>query len=106
MGPVSGSPAATSCQRHFQARYEQLAVVTIRHALPAIAQYRPFVAAGGLTSYGASETDNYRLVGIYVGKIPNGDKPGDLPIVQSTKVELIINLKPATALGRAAAAGQ
>src|SRR6202521_3996788 len=65
----------------FYARYEQLAALTVRHALPAIANYRPFAAAGGLMSYGASsETDNYRLVGIYVGRILKGEKPVDLPV--------------------------
>jgi putative ABC transport system substrate-binding protein len=82
----------------FNARHEQLAALALRHALPTIAQYRPFVAAGGLMSYGANVTDNYRLVGIHVGRILKGDKPADLPVVQSTKVELIINLKTAKAL--------
>jgi putative tryptophan/tyrosine transport system substrate-binding protein len=83
----------------FLARYEQLAALSLRHAVPAIFQYRQFVAAGGLMSYGASETDNYRLVGIYVGKILKGEKPRDLPVQRSTKVELLINLKTAKALG-------
>ena len=56
-------------------------------------QYRPFAAAGGLVSYGASETEYYRLVGIQVGKILNCEKPADLPVQQSTKIKLITNLK-------------
>ena len=83
----------------FNTRSERLAALSLRHAVPAIYQYRPFVAAGGLMSYGSDENEYYRLVGIYAGKILNGEKPADLPVVQSTKVELIINLRTAKALG-------
>jgi putative ABC transport system substrate-binding protein len=62
-------------------------------------QYRPFAAGGGLMSYGIDEVEYYRLVGTYAGKILKGGKPAELPVVQSTKVELIINLKTAKALG-------
>jgi putative ABC transport system substrate-binding protein len=82
----------------FISRREQLAALSLRHALPAVFQYRDFAAAGGLMSYGGT-TDSFRLVGVYVGRILNGEKPGDLPVQQSTKVELIINLKTAKALG-------
>jgi putative ABC transport system substrate-binding protein len=67
--------------------------------VPTIFNYRKFVAAGGLISYGANETETFRLVGIYTGKILKGAKPGDLPVQRSTKVELMINLKTAKALG-------
>ena len=83
----------------FTAHSERLAELTLQHALPAIYEFRQFVAAGGLISYGSSETEYYRLVGNYVGRVLKGDKPADLPVQQATKVELLINLKTAKALG-------
>jgi putative ABC transport system substrate-binding protein len=80
-------------------RSERLAALTVRHAVPAIFQDRAFAAAGGLMSYGASSPDAYRLAGVYTGRILKGEKPADLPVVQSTKIELIVNLKTAKALG-------
>ena len=82
----------------FTAHSKRLAELTLQHALPAIYEFRQFVAAGGLISYG-SETEYYRLVGNYVGRILKGDKPADLPVQQATKVELLINLKTANTLG-------
>jgi putative ABC transport system substrate-binding protein len=78
---------------------EQLAALTLRHAVVAISSRREFAVAGGLASYDGSLADGYRLVGTYVGRILKGEKPADLPVQQSTKVELIINLKAAKALG-------
>jgi putative ABC transport system substrate-binding protein len=80
-------------------RTEQLAELTVRHRVPAIFQDRAFAAAGGLMSYGGSTTDQYRQAGIYTGRVLKGEKPADLPVVRSTKVELIINVRAAKALG-------
>lgn len=83
----------------FNSRSEQLGALTLRHAMPTIYQLRAFAAAGGLVSYGGSLTDAYRLVGIYAGRLLKGEKPADLPIQQSTKVEMVINLKTAKMFG-------
>ena len=83
----------------FLSRRDQIIAMAAQHRLPAIYQVPDFAAAGGLMSYGASIRDAYRLVGVYTGKILHGAKPADLPVQQSTKLELIINLKTAKAFG-------
>jgi putative ABC transport system substrate-binding protein len=83
----------------FVAHQEELAALAVRHAVPAVFENREFAAAGGLMSYGGSLSDGYRLAGIYVGRILKGEKAGELPIQQGTKVEFCINLKAARMLG-------
>jgi hypothetical protein len=83
----------------FNSRIEQLAALSVRHRLPAVYQFREFAAAGGLMSYGGSLTDTYRQVGRFVGRILKGDKPADLPVQQTVKIQLFINFRTAKALG-------
>ena len=83
----------------FLSQSYQLGALAIRHAVPIVTQYREVTAAGGLMSYGTNQSDAYRIVGEYTGRILNGEKPADLPVQQVTKIELVINLKTAKALG-------
>jgi len=83
----------------FNSRTAQLGALSLHHRVPALFTYRRFAAAGGLLAYGANETETFRLVGFYAAKILRGEKPADLPIQRSTKIELIINLKTAKTLG-------
>ncbi len=89
---IAGDPFFTS-------RSDKLAALSLQHRMPAIFQYRQFPAAGGLMSYGGSFVEGNRLAGIYTGRILKGEKPAELPVEQSTTVELIINLKTAKTLG-------
>ncbi len=95
----SVSGLVISTDPFFISHSTQLATMSLHHAVPAIFEYREFAAAGGLISYAASPTESYRLMGVYTGRVLKGEKSADLPVQQSTKLELIINIKTAKALG-------
>jgi putative ABC transport system substrate-binding protein len=99
MAQLGASALVIAVDSFFTGRRQQLATLALRHQVPAIYQYRDFAEAGGVLSYGGSLTDGFRLVGLYAGRILKGEKPADLPVQQTTKAELIINLKAAKALG-------
>jgi putative ABC transport system substrate-binding protein len=84
---------------YFNSRAKQFGALTLRYRVPTIYQYREFVAAGGLMIYGSAITDTYRIVATYVGRILKGEKPADLPVQQATRIELILNMTTAKALG-------
>jgi putative ABC transport system substrate-binding protein len=96
---MQASALVVGSDTFFNSQNQRLAALSLGHAMPTIYQFREFAAAGGLMSYGASQVEVYREVGIYAGRILKGEKPADLPVQQATKVELIINLKTAKALG-------
>jgi putative ABC transport system substrate-binding protein len=99
LGQLRAGALVIGTDTFFDGQSERLAALAVRHAMPTIYQTREFAAAGGLMSYGGSLPDAYRKAGVYVGRVLKGEKPADLPVMQSTKVELMINLKTAKALG-------
>ena len=98
LGQLRVSALQVCADPSFNSRRDHIVALAARHAIPAIYEQREFAVAGGLASYGTSLNDAYQL-GIYTGRVLNGDKPADLPVMQSTKYEFIINLKTAKALG-------
>jgi putative ABC transport system substrate-binding protein len=96
---LRAGPLVVGSDAYFSTRNEQIGALVLRHAVPTIFPWRESVAAGGLMSYGSDSNDAHRLVGAYTARILKGDKPADLPVQQSTKIELIVSLKNAKALG-------
>ena len=99
MAQLRASALVIGIDLFFMARREQLAALALSHRIPAIYQYRDFAAAGGVLSYGGSLADTFRLVGLYTGRILKGEKPAELPVQQTTRVELIVNTKAAKMFG-------
>ena len=97
-GPDKGA-LVIAPEAFYSVNIERIGALTVRHKLPTIFGFREFVAAGGLISYTGSYADSFRIVGKYAGRILKGEKPADLPVQQSTKIEMFINLKTAGLLG-------
>ena len=99
LAPRRASALIVQVDPFLEGRHEQLAGLARRHAVPAMGAYPEFAVSGGLISYGTSRADAYRLEGNYAGRLLKGERPAELPVQQSVRVELVVNLKTATALG-------
>jgi putative tryptophan/tyrosine transport system substrate-binding protein len=97
--PLRAGAVVIGTDPMFTSRSQQLATLALRYAVPSVYQFRDFAVAGGLMSYGGSFTEGYRLAGTYAGRILKGERPAELAVQRSAKLELIINLKTAKALG-------
>jgi putative ABC transport system substrate-binding protein len=99
VAPQNIQALAVGADGFFDSRRAKLVALAARHVVPTIYQFREFAVAGGLVSYGVDASDAYRLVGVYTGRVLKGEKPADLPVVQSIKFQLVINLRTAKTLG-------